>query len=191
MAPRSSIPRTPTLDGTFEKGITMSDIPLLPNHQSGPKKLTPEQENQQLKKIIRELGLKVTQQRMDILRIVKAGDRHFTAQDIFEAVSETNTSIGFATVYRFLKALSAKAFVTEVRMGGMPARYEWSSQEHHDHLTCTVCGKVVEFENDEIEKLQEEVAKSLGFVLTDHILELFGVCSSSHCQKVYKSAPES
>lgn len=128
------------------------------------------------KKIIRDLGLKVTEQRVLILDVIRAGPNHFTAQDIFEAVNVRNPSIGFATVYRFLRNLSEHHFVTEVRMGGMPARYEWATKVHHDHLTCTSCHKIVEFENTEIERLQEKVAAHFGFTLTDHLLELYGVC---------------
>ncbi len=128
------------------------------------------------KKIIRDLGLKVTQQRVQILEVVRSGPSHFTAQEVFEIVSETNPDIGFATVYRFLKKLSEQTFVTEVRMGGMPARYEWAAKDHHDHLTCTKCGSIVEFENQKIEELQEYVAQRHGFQLTHHVLELYGVC---------------
>ena len=133
------------------------------------------------KKIIRELGLKVTQQRVNILSVVRGGPSHFTAQEVFEIVSEKNSEIGFATVYRFLKKLSEQNFVTEVRMGGMPARYEWAAKAHHDHLTCTRCGKIVEFENQKIEELQEKMADRHGFKLTHHVLELYGVCGA--CQK--------
>lgn len=128
------------------------------------------------KKIIRDLGLKVTQQRLDILEVVRSGPNHFTAQDVFETVEKRNPEIGFATVYRFLRTLTDATFVTEVRMGGMPARYEWAARDHHDHLTCTNCGKIVEFENVEIERLQEKVALRFGFLLTSHVLELYGVC---------------
>ena len=132
------------------------------------------------KKIIRELGLKVTQQRITILEVVREGPAHFTAQEVFEIVSERNPDIGFATVYRFLKKLSEQKYVTEVRMGGMPARYEWAAKDHHDHLTCTRCGKIVEFENQRIEDLQEKTAQKYGFRLTHHILELYGICKD--CQ---------
>lgn len=132
------------------------------------------------KKIIRELGLKVTQQRVQILEVVRSGPSHFTAQEVFEIVSESNPEIGFATVYRFLKKLSEQNFVTEVRMGGMPARYEWAAKDHHDHLTCTRCGLIVEFENQKIEELQEKIAQRHGFRLTHHILELYGLCQG--CQ---------
>ncbi len=128
------------------------------------------------KKIIRDLGLKVTSQRLLILDVVRNGPSHFTAQEIFEAVAAENPAVGFATVYRFLRTLSEQHFVTEVRMGGMPARYEWAAKRHHDHLTCTSCGDIVEFENNEIERLQEKVAKTYGFTLTDHVLELYGIC---------------
>ncbi len=128
------------------------------------------------KKIIRDLGLKVTSQRLLILDVVRRGPNHFTAQDIFETVVAKNPAVGFATVYRFLRTLSEQSFVTEVRLGGMPARYEWAAKHHHDHLTCTGCGKIVEFENHEIERLQEKVAKEFGFVLNDHVLELYGTC---------------
>lgn len=132
------------------------------------------------KKIIRELGLKVTQQRITILEVVREGPAHFTAQEVFEIVNERSPEIGFATVYRFLKKLSEQKYVTEVRMGGMPARYEWASKDHHDHLTCTACGKIVEFENQKIEDLQEKTAQKYGFRLTHHILELYGTCED--CQ---------
>jgi Fur family ferric uptake transcriptional regulator len=91
--------------------------------------------------------------------------------------------VGFATVYRFLRDLANKNFVTEVRMGGQASRYELTTKEHHDHLTCTGCGKIVEFENKKIEKLQEQVAEYFGFVLTNHILELYGLCSSCQTKK--------
>lgn len=128
------------------------------------------------KKIIRDLGLKVTSQRLLILEVIRSGPNHFTAQEVFESVSEINSAVGFATVYRFLRTLSDHSFVTEIRMGGMPARYEWAVKKHHDHLTCSNCGKIVEFENSEIETLQEMVAREFGFQLTGHVLELYGTC---------------
>lgn len=133
------------------------------------------------KRIIRDMNLKVTKQRMAILEGLNAGQAHVTAQEVYEVVNEKHPEIGFATVYRFLRKLTEEKFVTEVRMGGLPARYELTPTTHHDHLTCTECGKIVEFENPDIEKLQAEVAIKNGFTLTDHVLELYGVCK--HCQK--------
>lgn len=138
------------------------------------------------KKMIRAMGLKITSQRMLILACLHdaealSGKRHVTAQELFEKVSHMDSSVGFATVYRFLRNLAEKNFVTEVRMGGQSSRYELTTQHHHDHLTCTSCGLICEFENPKIEKLQTQVAEHFGFILTSHILELYGVCPS--CQR--------
>ncbi len=137
------------------------------------------------KKMIRAMGLKITTQRMLILGSLHdadalSGERHVTAQELFEKVAVVDSSVGFATVYRFLRNLAEKNFVTEVRMGGGSSRYELTTQHHHDHLTCTVCGRICEFENPKIEKLQAQVAEHFGFILTSHILELYGTCPS--CQ---------
>ncbi len=133
------------------------------------------------RKIIRDLGLKLTEQRLLILDLIRKGQSHFTAQDVYERLLEMHPAIGFATVYRFLRTLTEHRYVTEVRMGGMPARYEWAAKHHHDHLTCTTCRKIVEFENTEIERLQDRVAQEFGFQLTHHLLELFGKCAD--CRK--------
>jgi Fur family ferric uptake transcriptional regulator len=130
----------------------------------------------ELKKIIRALNLKVTSQRMAILKTLHEGRRHVTAQELYEKLAKDHPEIGFATVYRFLRTLTEGAFVTEVRMGGLPARYELTPKGHHDHLTCVKCSKICEFENRAIEQLQEKVANQFGFALTHHILELYGVC---------------
>ena len=142
-------------------------------------------QEEDFKKIIRSMGLKITNQRLLIINCLhdsesRSGDRHVTAQELFEKVAKKDSSIGFATVYRFLRDLANKNFVTEVRMGGQASRYELTTRDHHDHLTCTKCGKIYEFENNKIEKLQKQVAEYFGFILTNHILELYGLCST--CQ---------
>jgi Fur family transcriptional regulator, ferric uptake regulator len=136
----------------------------------------------QLKQVIRDLGLKVTSQRMVILETLLTGRAHVTAQEVFEVVNSKAPDVGFATVYRFLRTLCRHGYVTEVRMGGLPARYEWAKKKHHDHLTCVRCRKICEFENQEIENLQIRIAQSFGFQLTNHLLELYGVCND--CQKL-------
>ncbi len=135
----------------------------------------------QFKRIIRDMSLKVTDQRMAILEALAAGRAHVTAQEVFETLSDTHPEIGFATVYRFLRKMTEHNLVTEVRMGGLPARYELTPRKHHDHLTCTRCGRIVEFENAQIEQLQERVARDHGFLLTHHVLELYGLCRK--CQR--------
>jgi Fur family transcriptional regulator, ferric uptake regulator len=134
------------------------------------------------KRIIREMGLKVTQQRLAILESLNAGRAHVTAQEVFELVNVQHPEIGFATVYRFLRKMAEQKLVTEVRMGGLPARYELTPHnQHHDHLTCTRCGQIVEFECPGIEDLQVKVAHDHHFRLTHHVLELYGLCA--RCQK--------
>ena len=146
-----------------------------------PKILVSKHTDDELRAIIRDIGLKVTSQRIVILRSLVEGRDHVTAQELYETVSKVDSSLGFATVYRFLRTLAENKLVTEVRMGGLPARYEWAKKKsHHDHITCQSCGKICEFENMEIERLQVAIAKSLGFIMTDHVLELYGICSS--CQ---------
>lgn len=135
----------------------------------------------EIKKIIREMHLKVTYQRQAILEVLSVGRQHFTAQEVFEQINSRFPEIGFATVYRFLRKLTEYKYVSEVRMGGLPARYELAPTRHHDHMSCVECGKIVEFENYAIENLQEKVAADLGFELTGHVLELYGRCPS--CQK--------
>jgi Fur family ferric uptake transcriptional regulator len=128
------------------------------------------------RRMIRQMGLKVTQQRVAILQSLTGGRAHVTAQEVFETVNASHPEIGFATVYRFLRKMAEQNLVTEVRMGGLPARYELTPRRHHDHLTCVNCSQIVEFECPPIESLQEKVAKEHNFRLTHHVLELYGVC---------------
>lgn len=164
----------------------MADNPLphlVSGEQNPPEKLVQREplDEKAFKRMIREMGLKVTQQRLAILESLALGRAHVTAQEVYELVHAQHPEIGFATVYRFLRKMTENEFVTEVRMGGLPARYELTPREHHDHLTCTQCGKIVEFEDHQIESLQERVAKENGFSLTGHVLELYGICAD--CQK--------
>ena len=160
----------------------------LPRHKSENDDLVIQREpldEKTFKKMVREMNLKVTHQRLAILEALHGGRQHMTAQEVFEIVNAQDPEIGFATVYRFLRKLTEHSFVTEVRMGGLPARYELTPNRHHDHLTCTECGTICEFENNTIEKLQEKIAREFGYTLTNHVLELYGVCPL--CQKKSKS----
>jgi len=159
-------------------------VPNLPRYENIEEKILGRDcyDEASFKQMIRSLHLKVTDQRLLILEALHSGKRtHVTAQEVFEIVSQKDQSMGFATVYRFLRKLTEASLVTEVRMGGLPARYEITPKSHHDHLTCTHCGKICEFENDAIEALQGKVASQFGFTLTRHVLELYGVCPD--CQR--------
>ena len=156
---------------------------LIPHLAKGRKPVEPEKlirrepvDPNTFKRMIRQMGLKVTQQRIAILETLSGGRAHVTAQEVFEVVNSKYPEIGFATVYRFLRKMAEQNMVTEVRMGGLPARYELTPRRHHDHLTCVSCGQIVEFESQQIETLQELVAKAHNFRLTHHVLELYGQC---------------
>jgi Fur family transcriptional regulator, ferric uptake regulator len=139
----------------------------------------------ELKLLLRGIHLKVTDQRMALLKVLHEGRRHVTAQELFEKIQPAYPEMGFATVYRFLKTLHENNLVTEVRQGGASARFELIPKGHHDHLTCTQCGMICEFENKAIEELQNKVAQQFGFKLTHHVLELHGLCPS--CQSLEQS----
>lgn len=143
-----------------------------------------------LKEILFNLNLKVTKQRVLILKSMCEGRIHVTAQELHEKVKIKDSSIrtGIVTIYRFLKILCESGYATEIRSLKGPSRYELKIGDHHDHLTCVYCGKLIEFENSKIEKLQNVVASQFGFILVDHVLELYGVCPDSQCRKIYKKS---
>jgi|GEM_PF-207566 len=158
-------------------------LALPPVAKIGPEQLVRKprrRDPQALRLLIRDMGLKVTDQRLLILQVLHSGRVHVTAQEVFEKVSALDVSVGFATVYRFLRSLTDHHIVNEVRMGGGSARYELKPEGHHDHLTCTNCGRICEFENHQIEGLQQAVAEQFGFQLTGHLMELYGLCAK--CQ---------
>lgn len=160
-----------------------TQIPELPRQKTADVTFVREEMGEaSFKQIIREMGLKVTHQRLAILKALYSGRSHVTAQEIFEKISTSHPELGFATVYRFLRKLAEGHFVTEVRMGGLPARYELTPRNHHDHLTCINCGKICEFRNTEIEKLQDAIARKFNFELTGHVMELYGKCMACRQQ---------
>jgi Fur family ferric uptake transcriptional regulator len=126
-------------------------------------------------------GLKSTSQREIILDEFLRSDEHPTTEDLYLRVRKKNPQVGYATIHRTLK-LFAECGIASVRnFGDGSTRYEAVSEdEHHDHLVCSHCGLIIEFENDQIEKLQEKVARKHKFKVLDHRLELYGLCEK--CQ---------
>ncbi len=126
-----------------------------------------------------ERGLRLTGQRRIIGDLFFRFEGHHSAEEIARRVREAHPGIGQATVYRTLKLLREAGLATGMNTGDGLARYESPfRRSHHDHLVCRHCGRIVEFENDQIEELQQRVAERHGFVVTDHRLELFGVCGA-------------
>ena len=132
-----------------------------------------------LKSMLRSMNLKVTPQRLSIMKILNKGPKtHITAKDVFEKARLKNPHIGFATVYRFLKETSRFGITSELRIGHLPARYELKIREHHHHIVCTQCGKIIEFQSDTIEKQIQKISQEHSFSMEHHIFELYGTCAT-------------
>ena len=126
-------------------------------------------------------GLRSTEQRRVVTEMFFASDGHLSIEDLLDQVRVSEPGIGYATVYRTLKLMKDRGLAFERHFGDGVSRYEvaWED-EHHDHLICLECQKIIEFEDEGIEALQHAVAAKRGFKLIRHKLELYGVCSD--CQ---------
>ena len=128
---------------------------------------------------LRNAGLKVTLPRVKILEILEKqmDDRHLSAEKVYKILLSEGEEIGLATVYRVLTQFEAAGLVSRHHFEGGNSIFEINKGSHHDHVVCMKCGKVAEFTDEVIEKRQDEIAKQLGFVLTDHSLYLYGYCT--------------
>jgi len=135
------------------------------------------------KKIIKNNNLKFTRQREQILRELYSLRTHVTPEELYQKIHISNpkSKTGIATVYRTLLLLEKEAFVTAIVTEKDAKRYELASKAHHDHIICKTCGIIVEFSNDEVEKIQEITANSLGFKVVGHSMQIFGICKN--CQE--------
>ncbi len=140
---------------------------------------------EEFKNILQKCGLKITTQRMAILRVLNSGPRyHKTAQDILDEVKKTGlSSIGFATVYRFLKKLAKSQMISEISMGTGSSCYELKSNQFHYHIACVRCGKIVEFKNRSIERTLKKIVSEKNYKMQNQILEVYVTCDSKKCQK--------
>jgi Fur family ferric uptake transcriptional regulator len=131
-------------------------------------------------------GLRSTEQRRVVTEMFFGSSGHLSIEDLLDRVRVDEPRIGYATVYRTLKLLKECGLAFERHFGDGVSRYEvaWED-EHHDHLICVECEKIIEFEDDAIEDLQHDVAARLGFKLVRHKLELYGVCAA--CQAKAKA----
>ncbi len=126
---------------------------------------------------IKDAGLKITMPRVKILEVLESSPQHhLSAEDVYKALLLKGEEIGVATVYRVLTQFEAAGLVARHNFEGGHSVFEISSEEHHDHIVCIKCGIVEEFHDEEIELRQEQVAKRLGFKLTEHNLNLYGYC---------------
>jgi len=132
-------------------------------------------------------GLKATRQRELIARAFFGTPTHISAEALYRRVNGRDRRIGLVTVYRTLKLLKDAGLAHERQFGEGRALFEHATKRHHDHMICTYCGRITEFENCEIEELQEQVARRFGFTLQDHKLELYGLCQE--CRKTAAREP--
>jgi len=123
---------------------------------------------------LRKAGLKITLPRLKILEIFeRAEQRHLSAEDIYKDLLQSDQDIGLATVYRVLTQFEAAGLVTRHNFEGGHSVFELDDGDHHDHMVCVDSGEVIEFYNDEIERLQHKMAAEHGFELLDHSLVLY------------------
>ena len=136
-----------------------------------------------LKQIIKQKGLKYTKQREVIFETILNCKKHLGAEDIYSMVLKKypDEKIGIATVYRALVFLEDANLISSISVGKDAKKFETSFKEHHDHLICVKCNKIIEFVNDRIEKEQENTAKENGFKLLNHTMYLYGICKD--CQE--------
>lgn len=122
-----------------------------------------------------ERGLKMTEQRRVIARVLSEAHDHPDVEQLYQRAVEIDPRISIATVYRTVKLFEEAGILERHDFGDGRARYEEATEEHHDHLIDMQSGEVVEFVDEEIERLQQEIARKLGYQLVDHRLELYGV----------------
>ena len=124
-------------------------------------------------------GVKLTEQRKIIAKVMSTSDDHPVVDELYNRVSKIDAKISIATVYRTVKLFEEAGILAKHEFKGGKARYEEISESHHDHLIDVKTGEIIEFVDDEIEKLQKKVADKYGYDLVDHKLELYGVKKKS------------
>jgi len=132
-------------------------------------------------KQLKQAGIKITQHKLAVLELF-AEHKHLDALEISKIFNKRNVDISLATIYRILSSFEEHKIVTKHNFGNEHANYELSlSNEHHDHLICVKCSKVIEFVNQQIEELQMQIAKNNDFKVYNHTLNIYGVCKE--CQQ--------
>jgi len=126
---------------------------------------------------IKNLKLKNTKQRIQILETFFENEGHNNVDEIYHLVKKKNPKIGYATVHRTLSLLNKLGIVEATKIGNQKIIYEHKyAHNHHDHLVCTKCGKIIEVVSEELEKLQNQIAKKHKFKISDHKLIIYGLC---------------
>ena len=125
-------------------------------------------------KSLKEAGLKATLPRLRILEIMEASDtKHVSAEDVYKALLDAGEDVGLATVYRVLTQFEGAGLVIRHHFDSGHSVFELDRGKHHDHMVCVKTGKVIEFENEAIERLQQQIAEEHGYELQEHSLVLY------------------
>lgn len=136
---------------------------------------------------LRKAGLKVTLPRIKILELLERDEHHhMSAEEVYKALIEQGEDVGLATVYRVLTQFEQAGIVERHNFENNLSVFEIMQDEHHDHLVCDVCGKIVEFHNELIEQEQLKVAEEYGFKLSGHSLVMYGICDEQACRDSVK-----
>src|SRR3990172_578879 len=138
-------------------------------------------------KHIQQKGLKRTSQRDLILEVFLRTERHLSSEDLYRLVQKKDPTIGQTTVYRTLKLLSEAGLAREVRFGDGRTHYEHQyKHQHHDHMICSDCGKIIEFSSAELDAIQDAMAAKHRFEVTEHLLRIIGLCAE--CRRAQREA---
>src|SRR3977135_356255 len=151
--------------------------------------MTPQKSNSEEQEVllehIQKRGLKRTAQRDLILDIFLRTEEHLSSEDLYRLAKLDDASIGQTTVYRTLKLLTEAGLAREVRFGDGLTHYEHNyKHQHHDHMICSECGKIIEFFSAELEAIQDAMAAKHKFEVTQHLLRIIGICSD--CRRARK-----
>lgn len=126
---------------------------------------------------LKQAGLKVTHPRVKILSILEESKaKHLSAEDVYKLLIDEGETISIATVYRVLMQFEAAGLIKRHNFESGHSVYELDAGGHHDHLVCVRCGRVDEFLDETIEELQNNIAKKMGYEITDHSLYIYGIC---------------
>ncbi len=138
------------------------------------------------KKLLKNNSLKFTIQREVILETLYNSDEHLTPESLHHLIQNENPDLktGIATVYRTLSLLEESNMVTSLSFGAQGKKYELGAKEHHDHMICTSCGDITEFVDEAIEKRQHAIADELGFKMSDHSMQIYGLCKKCQDNKI-------
>lgn len=131
--------------------------------------------------ILRQHGYKFTPQRRIVIQTIASSQDHLTPAAIYEKVHQERPNIGLVTIYRTLDILAKLGLICELHAGGSCRSYTTGASEHHHHLICTNCGKVVDFSGYDLSQLEQRLSLETGFDIEDHLLEFVGLCQA--CQK--------